>query len=482
MAKDVDFLQAVQKFIIEHGLFDADERVAVGVSGGVDSMVMLATLQELGYSVIAIHINHGLREKAGGDEEFVREEAEELGVPFRSSSIDPTSLAESTATSLQDAGRTLRYDALVKVAHEEGARYIAAAHHLDDQAETVLLQLFRGGGPEALAAMAPARPLDSSGVTLVRPLLEFRRKEIEAFAAERGIAWREDETNAETKYLRNAIRHELMPVIERHFGEETPVNIARSADYLRQYLAAGWADELQQRFDDCRSGDRALDVAALEAQPEVWRGRILIEVLRRWAAEVRPTRGMISEIGDLMRAQSGKKVELGGGAVWRDHEQLVFEFPQDAPNEGEGGGEGGDAAPLYGQIAMGEIRVLPQGKIEVSRVEKAPADLTPSELAREAPECVYLDVDGLTGPLTVRPWQSGDAMIPFGDTYSKNISDLLTDAKVPSHTRDQALVVCDEEKIVWLVGIRLSEEVRITGRTRSIVRLNVEDSSNKITR
>ena len=477
MTNESDFLESLREAINEHLLLDGDEPVLVGVSGGVDSMVLLAALDELGYSVIAAHINHGIRDEAAGDEHFVRKEARALGVPFRSSSIDPVSLVDRTGTSLQDAARTLRYDALVKVAHEEGARHIAAAHHLDDQAETVLLQLFRGGGPEALAAMGSSRPIGSSGVTLVRPLLEFRRKEIEAFAAERGIAWREDETNAETKYLRNAVRHELMPVIERHFGEQTPANIARSADYLRQYLAAGWADELQQRFDDCRSGERALDVSALKAQPEVWRGRILMEVLRRWTPEVRPTRGMISEIGDLLRAQSGKKIELGDGAVWRDHEQLVFKFPPEAPGEGEGDGE--DTRPDYGRIAMGEGRTLPQGYIEISRVEKAPTDFSSADLAREAPERVYLDADRLSGPLTVRPWQSGDAMIPFGNTYSKNISDLLTDAKVPSHTRNQALVVCDEEKIVWLAGIRLSEEVRITDKTRNIVQITIDITSNK---
>ncbi len=525
MPHPYDFLEELEHFIERHGLFGADEPVTVGVSGGVDSMVLLLSLHELAYDVVAAHVNHGLREAAAADEEFIRERCRKLSIPFSARKIDPAAYATTTGTSVQDASRTLRYRALAEMAIDAGSSRIAVAHHADDQAETVLLQLFRGAGPEGLAAMNPKRVLDevagaegvsyvikSAGDTdrergrtedsegpsgnneslwLARPFLAFRRRQINAFAEARSIDWRDDESNTETKYARNALRHEVMPVIEQWFGKETTPNITRSASLLGQYLDVSWRSELEHRFEVCRSTASAknLDLTFLRAQPEVWQGRIIMEAVRRWLPDVRAGRAAVDQIERLYDAERGRRIEFGDMAVWRSLRSLHFlslnkyhgsyqtdfHLAKKREKAARAAAAAPPAAPVlersnwtwWGVLHPGGELELEQGKYESEFVSVSPVDMR-----RAGPNVAFLEAGYLKGPLYARPWRAGDRLRPLGMDGEKLVSDLLTDEKTPTHLRDEVMVLCDWEKIVWVVGVRLNHDVRTLRATEKPLRVS----------
>ena len=223
-AKALRSLEAeVAAFIRRHSLLSKGEQVLVGVSGGVDSVVLLHLLRRLGYGAEAAHVHHGLRPEADGDAAHVRSLCEAWDVPFHVARFDAKAEAEAARTSVQAAARELRYGFFDEVAAQRGIDAVAVAHHLDDQAETMLLNLFRGAGLDGLAAMAPKRSLSKeTDVRLIRPLLGLRRTDVEAYARAEGLTWREDASNAAEAYRRSAVRHAILPAIEAHFGNIRP--------------------------------------------------------------------------------------------------------------------------------------------------------------------------------------------------------------------------------------------------------------------
>lgn len=204
----------ILQFIRHHNLLQLRQPVLCAVSGGLDSMVMLALLHSLGFGVEVLHVNFGLRgNDSEEDQKLVEHFCRQLSIPFHLKKIEPDEWkrAEWKGQSIQMIARTLRYNWFRQMAARRGVDRIAVAHHADDQAETILLQVLRGGGLSALAGMSPQTGL------MIRPLLETNRAELEAFAHEKNIAWRQDQSNLESKYDRNRIRNEVFPLLESAF-------------------------------------------------------------------------------------------------------------------------------------------------------------------------------------------------------------------------------------------------------------------------
>lgn len=453
----------VAAYIREHDLLAPGQAVVVGLSGGVDSMGLAALLHRLGYAVTAAHVNYGLRGAASdADEELVRTwcAAHDPPVPLHVTRCDPTAQAAAAGRSLQAVARDQRYAFMARCAEAAGIDRVAVAHHRDDQAETVLLNLVRGSGLEGLAGMAPRRPLTEGAVTLVRPLLAASRADIEAYADAAAVPWRPDASNASLAYDRNAMRHRVLPVMEEQF-EGAADRIARAAALVRAYRADTVEPTLAAHMARCAQpldDGGLLKLDALRTLPAVWRRRVILEALRRWLPEAPYHAALAAEVDGLLDAQVGRRVEVGDGAVWRERAGLRF-VPTSAP-----------PAPSR-SVPYGEAVALPQGTLRVERIEQLPA-----ALGAEAPHTVYADAQRLQGPLTVRPWRAGDRFQPLGMTHSKKISDFLTDEKVPPHRRRHVLVVCDRERIVWVVGHRLAHPVRIRPGTEHAVRMAVASS------
>lgn len=454
------FADSIAAYIDRHALLDDGATVLVAVSGGADSMACLSVLRRLGYDVHALHANYGLREGADADEALVRRWCEEQSpaVPLTAVSLDAEARAAARDESLQESARRLRYEALAERAAVIGAPAVATGHHRDDQAETLLLNLVRGSGPEGLAGMRPSRPMEEApSVSLVRPLLDVSRDDIEDYTEAERLPWRTDPTNRSLDYDRGVMRTEILPRLADHF-EGVRDTLARSAtlmgEYVDQALRPALEDRMEAAYGECERGGW-LSIDALTDESPVWRRRVLLEALRRALPSASYSYAMAEELDALVDAQVGCRVEVGGGRVWRERRGLRF-LPEEA--------EPNPVSPT--SIDWGESISIPQGELRVD-----PCVEHPSLLDSGTPQVAYADADRLGQPLTVRSWSDGDRFQPFGLQGSKTVSDLLTEEQVPSHRRKAVCVLCTEDHIAWVVGHRLDHRVRVRPTTDRVARL-----------
>lgn len=451
------FVRRVGDYIDRHGLLSLGERVLVGVSGGVDSVVLLHVLGALGFEPEVAHVNFGLRgANSDGDEAFVRQLCQEQGMPVHVDKPSTVRYAEDHALSIQTAARELRYAFFERVARDGGLRRLALGHHMDDQAETVLLHLLRGAGPEGLAGMNVMRRLmPDSAIRVVRPLLDMRRAEIEAFAREQGIAWRTDETNRDGKYRRSILRTDVLPLLEQGWGPGVAGNIARSAEHMRGYLEDTFLPALNEAFTRT-ARSRTLDGARLAEQTTVWRHRLILEALRRWLPGVKGASAIVGEIAALLQAQVGRRMVFRHGTVWRTREGLLFE------SSGGRAQQVADPMPVH----TGTPVALSEGSLRVDIL-----DAQPERLDMGAPQTVFADALRLRFPLQVRRWRHGDWFQPLGMVGKKKVSDFLTDQRVRPDRRANTWLLLSGDEVVWVVGQRLSEPYRITPCTTRFARL-----------
>ncbi len=318
------------------------DRVVIGLSGGADSVTLTHLLpdiaREFDAEVVALaHLNHQLRPEAGEDEEFCRTLAEHLGLAFEADRVDVRAAAARDRTSLEDAGRTVRYAFLRQVAERRQATRIAVAHTLNDQAETVLLRLFRGAGPTGLAGIYPQAGL------VIRPLLDVRRAEVEAFVAADRLSFREDPTNRDLTIPRNRIRHELLPWLAQHVGEGILEVLARQAVIARE--DAEWLDreatEMSRSLVLEEEGRTTVDLSALLALPPALRRRVVRAALQRQAGGRFVGFDHVEAVLALGReaatpaTRAKQVIDLPGQRVKRIRGQLVF--APAAPDPGRAG-------------------------------------------------------------------------------------------------------------------------------------------------
>ncbi len=446
--------QRFTEFVTGRGLLAEGARVVVGVSGGVDSVVLLHLLREGGFAPVVAHVNYGLRgAEADADEALVRMLCERWDVPLwvRQAEIEG---------SVQAAARAARYAFFGEVAAEVSALAVATGHHRDDQAETLLLNLFRGAGPVGLAGIPVRRPLaPGSRIEVVRPLLWASREETEGYARARGLPWREDASNQSSAYRRNVLRREVLPLLETHFGEGVGARIAHTADLVREALDAGAAlvpTELFEAAAEAVPGGWALRLDGLEAQPPPVQRGVLLEALRRGAPGVPRSAAAVREVEALLAAQPGRRVAWPGATVWRTRAHLVFETAA--------------AVEAFAvEVQPGET-VTPLGTLRVEMLDAMP------EAFDGSPEVEVVDAERLRFPLVLRPWQAGDGLRPLGIAGRKKVSDLLTDCRVPSYRRARALVLLSGEEVVWVVGHRLGAAA-VGPETRRAARLTWTQAS-----
>jgi len=457
-----EFVDTVARFIERHELLPEESRVLVGVSGGADSMVCLAVLRRLGYDVCALHFNYGLREGADADEALVQNwcDGQSPEVPLRVVQRDAEARADTRNESLQEAARHLRYDALAEHSTQIDAVAVATGHHRDDQAETLLLNLLRGSGPEGLAGMPPSRPLErATNVSLVRPLLSVSRAEIEAYAEDAVVPWRTDPTNQDPAYDRATVREKLVPLLQKHFSQ-IPEKLSRTAALMREYVDHTLMPSLEDRLDRCyvdKKTGATLLVDPLREEPSVWRRRLILAALERVLPEAPQSAAFAEEAEHLVDAQVGRRVETAGGTIWREREALRF-VPADAAPE--------SVWPPV-PVLWGEDVPLPGGTLRIDPIEERPDTLDSG-----TPNVEYVDADRLVDPLAVRTWKEGDRIKPLGLDGTKSVSDLLTEAKVPPHRRAGVCVLTTDEHMAWVVGHRLDHRMRVRTDTEQVARLS----------
>ncbi|MEX0746414.1 MAG: tRNA lysidine(34) synthetase TilS, partial [Rhodothermales bacterium] len=431
-------VEKVRRFAEAQDLLD-EHRMLVGISGGADSLSLADILLRLGHSVSAMHINFRLRgEASDADEEFVRLWCGSRGIPLVVRSFDTAIVAEERRLSIQEAARDLRYEAFAAEAEAAGVRTVAVGHHRDDQVETVLLNLFRGAGPEGLAGMPVQRMLTES-VRVIRPLLCLMRTEVEAYAGERGLEWREDASNLKSFYRRGALRAEIIPLIEKHFGAGVRENIARSADLMREYVDRSLAPDIATAIEEAATAEGMggrLHLDVLHRLNPVVRGRVVLEALRRWIPGAHASFQSVREVERLLEAQPGRHLQYAGGEVWRERDCLLF-----TPSENHGSG-------VETRFEIGDSVPVREGIVTAGRLEAVPEDLDAGS------DVAFVDAAQLEMPLIVRRWRAGDRFSPLGMDHTKKLSDFLTDERVSPHEKAETNVVESGGRIVWVVGRR----------------------------
>lgn len=429
----------------------------VGVSGGVDSMVLLHCLDALGFAVTAAHVNYGMRaDESEEDQRLVEDWCRQRQIPLAIHRVSDTFLDEAKEASFQAAAREERYLFFQKEALERGINNVAVAHHLDDQVETVLMRLMRGSGVEGLAGMAPSRKLSEGHVIkLIRPLLAVSRAQILDFAKAADILWREDGSNDSRQYTRNTLRLDVLPVLRNAFGNGAIENIAQSATLLRGYLESTFQPALEERFDSVASGEGVLDLPALKEQPLVWQTRLILEAIYRWSPDSSATLYHAEAICQLIDAQVGRRVVLKSTEIWREREVLRFvERKANATSE-----------EVTYLLMPGEQTSFEGGEVNLTEIKTLNAE----DLICNENE-MFADADLLHFPLQLRRWKAGDRFVPFGMSGQKKISDFLTDQKIPSHSRDDVWVLLSGEEVIWVVGMRASDKIKVTPKTSKVLR------------
>jgi tRNA(Ile)-lysidine synthase len=435
------------------------EAVLVAVSGGPDSVALLdvlCTLREpLGLALTAVHVHHGLRPEADAEADGVRRLCERLGVPWRVERV--TVKRAPPWDGLEAESRRARHDAFERAARVVGATRIATGHTADDQAETVLMRLLQGAGPRGLGGIAPARG------ALIRPLIDTRRASIEEYLRGRGLAWAEDPTNRDLRFLRNRIRHDLLPFMAKLTGRSVVEALGRSAAAARAVVA-----DLEERAqaDLARLATRdaaglSLDVGALTERPI----ELAAEMLRQAAAvlgETRPLRGPAQRalrrlLGDAPPRRAGR---LGRLAVERSGRRLRV---------------GPVALPALAARAWPVPGALELPEIDARLTARIVADARDYAIPREPGRAAF-DADALPSVLAVRPRRRGDVFSPFGAPALRRLKSFLIDAGIPRWQRARTPLVEAGGEIIWVAGIRRGSIAPVTVATTRILELVLDPS------
>jgi tRNA(Ile)-lysidine synthase len=465
----------LREFLLAHRI--KDQKVVAGVSGGADSLAMLHGLRELalpfGIEIHAAHLNHQLRgNESEADARFVEDVARTWDIPLTVESHDVEAFARAKKLSLEEAARMVRYGFLEQVAEREGAAGVAVAHHADDQVETIVMHFLRGAGLAGLRGMQPvSRYPFRAPLLLLRPLLEASRMDIDAYCAEHHIDIRVDSTNRDTQILRNRLRHELLPLLEQvnpNLREVLRRNARIIADdyaYIGQRVDGAWQrtvlEESQEGVSFSLSGWRTL-------QPALKRALIRMAVMRlRPALRTLDAQHVERALHLSNRGQAGCRATLPAGLwLFREFDAIVIGEKLSQPVI--------PLAPAHSvQLAAPGETHLPHGWVVESHIAER-AVLPADALQGIDPYEAFLDADKSGTNLSVRACKTGDEFRPLGlGGHSKSLRRFLIDAKVPSTWRERTPLIMAQDEVLWVVGWRIAERVKVDEQTQRVLQLRV---------
>jgi len=454
----------VLRTIREFKMMQAGEGVLIGVSGGVDSTALLYILnslkKDLGVKLCVAHLDHRIRGKqAELDAEFVRKLSKELKIKCFIEDFNVSSYAKRNKLNLEDAARRIRYEFLERIAAKVGADRIALGHTASDNVETFLMRLLRGAGLKGLEGIPPVRG------KIVRPLIGSFRKEIEGYLRLIKVKARSDRTNLDIKYSRNRIRHELLPTLKSY-------NTRIEETLLRTIRAVGADSDLIERmskeaFDRMvllkKPDEVTVDIAKLSALETSLKAGVIrqaIEYVKKDLTDI--TFAHIEDIIGMLNKGRGE-LDLPGMYIYARKGALKFSRSK-AAREG--------VKPFMHKLEVpGQIRTREAGfVIDAQLVDSVPR----AELMKKDPYIAYIDYDKIDKPLFVRGRKDGDVFSPLGLAGSKKLQDIFVDSKIDREKRDSIPVLDDGKKIVWIVGYRISEEAKVTPKTKKVVKLSAE--------
>ncbi len=451
-------LDQFKAYINRYNLLAEGEKVILALSGGIDSMVLADLLLKTKVEFVAAHCNFHLRgEESDGDEKFVRDYAERNGIQCYVKHFETEKYAAEQGVSIEMAARDLRYAWFEELRQQLGYDIIAVAHHADDQAETFFINLLRGAGLNGLKGMKP-----QNGV-IIRPLLWASREQIRKYAVESQILWREDHTNAESVYLRNKIRNQLLPTFDElqpearqglyksleHLSAENELYRALLKEKLAQIVELdGDVQRLPfSKLVKAKVPEPAIPEATRRVEGPTYSFQLLFEWLRQYGFNTDQCHFIYDAIGTGVGNQycsATHRLVIG-----RDELQLS-EIKEKKDDEI--------------QIGIGEEEILSPFHLCFSKLER-----TADFIIDKSSEVAQLDADKIQFPLILRHWRHGDRFHPLGMKGSKLLSDFFVDLKFTEYQKQSVwLLVSAGGDILWVVGYRLDDRFKITDDTKTV--------------
>lgn len=452
------FVEKVKAVINKYHMLQEGDSIVVGVSGGPDSLCLLHVLrslsEEYGLRLFAVHLNHCFRGKeADEDAEYVARICEDWGITCVIETFDIPAYASETGLSAEEAGRMIRYRIFEETAKKVGAARIAVAQNMNDQVETVLMRLLRGSGPEGLKGIEPVRD------NIIRPLIEIGRAEIEEYCAANKLSPRIDKTNLQPIYIRNKIRLELLPYLQKNFNPNIFSTILRLSDiakeenqFLEEQTRIFFGQLAQQEEDRIR-----LETGGLKAVHPAIRRRIVRLGIEKLAGSLTGFEYKNFEnVLELLEKATGAAVMLPKGLkAYISYDFLIISKIVEKQDK-----------KCYYKLKYHDNNNIPGSDVsitvdtaEAGRLEGLPRDKY----------TIFIDGEKLREELVYRNRREGDRFSPIGMKGSKKLKDYFIDEKIPKEERDEIELLADGKEIIWVIGKRLSEKYKITGSTKNII-------------
>ena len=421
-------------------------RVLIAISGGIDSIVLTYLFSKLKYNIAIAHVNFQLRaEESDKDEAFVRQLGKDLDIPVFVHLIDTTNFAKTHKQSIQVAARNIRYRWFEKLLKEQDYHYVLTAHNQNDTIETFFINLSRSSGLEGLTG------IPTINKQIIRPLLPFSRAEITTFAKENNISWREDQSNAETKYLRNKIRHELIPII-KNIDPNFESAIINSQNHLKEskLLINDYISLVKPKIWKERNDLVYLSLKVLLKLPNY--KAVLHELLKDFGFT------QWNDIYDLVKAQSGKQIFSDTHFLLKDRVSLVLGVREEE--------ESRDNKQEAREIK--DVFFVNTRKYRIEIIDKSN-----SLSFREEWDEVYFDKNKINYPLYIRKWKKGDYFYPLGMKGKMKLSNFYVNQKISLLEKEKIWLLCDaNNQIIWVIGKRIDDRFKITDQTTKIIKIS----------
>lgn len=433
-------LQKLQNHLDKNLPFLKGKKLLIAVSGGIDSMVLVHLLYQLKLDISVAHCNFNLRGKESDeDTEFVKSECTNYNIKLFVNHFETKEYANLHKLSIQVAARQLRYDWFNELLEKEGFDFLLTAHHLDDSIETFLINFTRGTGLEGLTG------IPQQNDKIVRPLLPFSREEIEDYAKENDIKWREDSSNTSDKYLRNKLRHNVIPILKE--------------------LNPGFTDTFQQTLENLQQAHSMVDDASRIVYRKVvedvnYQKRINLNELMvlpnyqaylyQWLKPFGFTAW--NDIYDLVNAQSGKQIFSEHYRLLKDRNEFILTEKNESESE------------IFHVYEDRENLNVP---LKIAVCNKG-------DISLEQKGCIFVDKDTLKFPLTFRKWKEGDYFYPSGMMGKKKLSKYFKDEKYSLIDKENVRILCSENEVVWIVGKRADRRFLANETTQTIIKIELK--------
>lgn len=473
-------LLKVKKFITDEGLIKGDEIVLAGVSGGADSVclfnMLLELSKDLGFKLAVIHINHMIRQEAGEDAAFVEKLCEDNKVSFFRKDIDIPALSKASDASEEELARNERYKAFEAAAEMLSEKFgkkvvIATAHNANDQAETMLHNLFRGSGIKGLSGI---KVLSFRGdFELIRPLLVLERDEIEEYLTEKGLKWCTDKTNETDDYTRNRIRHNILPVAKEQINNGAIRHAAKAAEYISEvddYIDEQ-ADAVFFDIAAMSQGGITINCERCAMEHKVIRSRILMKAIKFIVPHIKDIQGVhISELDEMLqRTEGSESLSLPYGInATREYGVLILtlgDIPSNGPEDTK------TESFLIGKdlLEAGEnltFDIPGLGRVNFTLfLYKSDMKIPSLEYTK------WFDYDKISNSMQFRRRETGD-VIEIGDG-TKTLKKFMIDEKIPAKSRDELFILFEDKDVIWIPGYRISSKFKVDSDTARILEVKL---------